>query len=243
VLDVVNTLNLTQNATIAKSYGASNEITVTHNAALEGVWFRDVSHSSIVGHSLTWYEDTDCSRKRYTPFQGDSTLTDISPPEEEIQSPQGSPNDTFSLYTPYIGTLEEKIDLRAPELDNRDRNAYTRVNRETRGGKLIVYSDPDWPNVRTMAVTIVGLTESQVDSFQSFTQNTLGQQIGVTDWEGQLWKGFITNPGEPATQDGKARWTITFEFEGERLDIEKPGVDTGDGRQLDISQAVSVVKV
>ena len=243
VLGVVSTLNLTQNATIAKAYSANNEIDITQNAALEGVWFRTVIQDSSIGHSLTWYEDTDCSKKKYTPFQGESTTSNLSKLEEEIQSPQGSPNDTFSLYTPYIGTLEEKIDLRAPELDNRDRNAYTRINRETRGGKLIVYSDPDWPNTRTMAVTIIGLTESQVDAFQSFTQNTLGQYIGITDWEGQLWKGFITNPNEPAVQDGKARWTITFEFEGERLDIEKPGVDDGDGRELSMSQTVSVVKI
>ena len=60
-----------------------------------------------------------------------------------------------------------------------------------------------WPHVRTLAVTIVGLSESDVDDMHDFMESTLGQEIGLTDWEGRLWKGIITNPNEAATQDSR----------------------------------------
>lgn len=238
---VSNTLNLTQNVTAAFSITASNTINLSAEVDLEGIWVRSIAHSDIVGHSLTWLEDTPCKRKQYTPFQGENTISSgFSPPSNVLQDPQGD-IDTFSLYVPYLGTPTNQVTMRKPELDNRDRNSYTRVNNETRGGKLIVFADPDWPKVRTLAVTIVGLTEAKVDELQTFMEDTLGQEIGLTDWEGRLWKGFITNPNEPAVQDGRTRWTVTFEFEGEILEVEQPGGE--DGSQLNITQSVSAVIV
>jgi hypothetical protein len=108
---------------------------------------------------------------------------------------------------------------------------------------MIVYADPTWPKVRTLAVTIIGLTETQVDEFQDFMQATVGQEIGLTDWEGRLWKGFIRNPNEPAIQDGRNMWTVSFEFEGEMLDVEQPGNENGDGMAMNLSQAVTAVIV
>jgi hypothetical protein len=238
---IVDTLNLVHTAVAAKGYVVASELDVEHTVGVTGDFIRSIEDDLGIGHALTWFEDTPCNRKNYTPFQGDNTIASgITPPRGSISDPQGNTSDTFSLYTPYLGTPTEKVDLRAPELDNRDRNAYTRVNRETRGGKLIVYADPNWPNVRTMVVTVIGLTETEVDSFQSFTQNTIGNEIGVTDWEGQMWKGVITNPNEAAVQDGKERWTITFEFEGERLEVERPG-NEDDGGVLDLSQSATAV--
>lgn len=240
-----DTLNLTQCVQFSFSLTAASTMNLTDQVDLEGLWVRSVAHSSIVGHALTWYEDTPCGRKRYTPFQGENTIvSDFTPPSNVLQDPQGDTGN-FSLYTPYLGVATNKVTLRKPELDNRDRNAYTRVNQETRGGKLIVYSDPQWPHVRTLAVTIIGLLESEVDELQDFMEDTLGQEIGLTDWEGRLWKGVIINPNEAAVQDGKKRWTVTFEFEGEMLDVQQPGDNdgTGDGQTMAITQSVTAVIV
>jgi hypothetical protein len=229
------------------SFGFSQDIThdlgVTQNLHLEGLWVRNASHTNLLGHALTWYEDTLCGKKQYTPFQGETTIPNVTiPPSNTLQDPQGDTGN-FSLYRPYLGVATEEVTLRKPEMDNRDRNAYTRVSEETRGGKLIVYADPDWPKVRTLAVTVVGLTETKVDELQTFMQATVGEEIGITDWEGRLWKGFITNPNEPATQDGKAMWTITFEFQGELLDVEQPGNEDGNGMAINITQSVTAVIV
>lgn len=240
-----NTLNFTQAITFAFSYEISQNLGITDQVDLEGLWVRSVEHSNFIGHALTWYEDTKCSRKQYTPFQGENTIpssTNFTAPSNVLQDPQGDTGN-FSIYIPYLGVPTSKVTMRKPEMDNRDRNAYTRVNSETRGGKLIVFSDPNWPHVRTLAVTIVGLTEAQVDELQSFMQDTLGQEIGLTDWEGRLWKGVIVNPNEAATQDGRSRWTVTFEFQGEMLEVEQPESNNGNGQAMNLTQSVTAVIV
>lgn len=240
---VDQTLEFVQTVSIGYLYEITQNLGIADQVQVQGEWVRTVTHDNILGHALTWYEDTPCGRKQYTPFQGESTLdSELASPRNTLQDPQGTAN-TFSLYTPYLGVPTNQVILRAPELDNRDRNAYTRVNSETRGGHLIVYSDPQWPHIRTLAVTVVGLIESEVDEFQTFVQATLGQEIGLTDWEGRLWKGVITTPDDAATQDGKKRWTITFEFEGEMLEVEQPGDNGGNGASLNLTQSVTAVIV
>jgi len=237
------TMNLTQSLVYGFSITAANTMNLTDTVGMIAIWNREVEHSDVVGHALTWYEDTPCGRKQYSPFQGENTITsDVGALREDLQDPQGDTGN-FSLYTPYLGVPTSEVVLRKPELDNRDRNAFTRISQETRGGKLVVYSDPTWPKVRTLAVTIVGLTETRVDGLQAFMLATVGQEIGLTDWEGRLWKGFIANPNEPAVQDGRDMWTISFEFQGEALDVEQPGNDEGSGMVMSISQSVTAVIV
>ena len=237
-------LNFVQSVQFSKSLTARNTMNLTHTMSRIMIYNRTITHDNVVGHALTWYEDSPCGRKQYTPFQGENTIPlDVSPPKDTLGDPQGE-DSTFKLYQPYLGVHTSEVELRQPELDNRDRNAFSRVSQETRGGKLLVFADPIWPKVRTMAVTIVGLTEAQVDEFQSFMLETVGQEIGLTDWEGRIWKGFITNPNDQATQDGKARWTITFEFEGEILDVQQPGEEgDGNGMALNLTHSVTAVIV
>ena len=236
------TLNLTQTACIGYHQSPSHNLGITDSVQLEAIFVRSVNHSNFIGHSLTWYEEQTCGEKQYTPFQGENTVpaSTYTAPPDTLQDPQGDTGN-FSVYTPYLGVPSSKVVLRNPEMDNRDRNAYTRVNEETRGGKLIVFSDPTWPHIRTLAVTIIGLTEAKVDEFQDFLLDTLGQEIGLTDWEGRLWKGVVTNPDETATQDGKRGWTVTFEFEGEMLNVQQPEYNGGDGQRMSMSQTVTAV--
>jgi hypothetical protein len=241
--NVLDTITFVQQVSFGFSQHITQNLGVTDLLHLQGIWVRSVEHDNILGHAFTWLEDTPCGRKQYTPFQGENTIvSDVAPPSNVLQDPQGD-TQNFSIYQPYLGIPLLKVEMRKPELDNRDRNAYTRINQETRGGKLIVYADPDWPKVRTLAVTVVGLTETKVDDLHTFMQATVGEEIGLTDWEGRLWKGFITNPNEAATQDGRDMWTVTFEFQGEMLEVVQPGNDDGNGMAMNISQSVSAVIV
>jgi hypothetical protein len=237
-------MTLTQSVAFAFSHTVVSTLNLVDSHVLQANYVRTVNQDSGIGHSLTWLDDTPCNRKQYTPFQGENTITsELVPPSNSLQDPQGNTSARLSLQTPYLGVPTSQVYLRAPEMDNRDRNAYTRVNTETRGGKLVVYSDPTWPKIRTLAVTVVGLTEAQVNELQTFMNSTIGQEIGLTDWEGRLWKGFITNPNEAATQDGPKKWTVTFEFEGEMVDAELPGEDDGRGSVLNMTQSVVGVVV
>lgn len=239
-----NTLNFVQTVLFSKSLTAFSVMALVSDMSRVMIYDRTLTHNDVVGHALTWLEDSPCGRKQYTPFQGENTIPmDVSPPSNTLLDPQGE-DATFKLYQPYLGVHTSEVELRQPELDNRDRNAFSRVSQETRGGKLLVFADPTWPRIRTLAVTIVGLTETKVNEFQAFLQSTVGQVIGLTDWEGRLWKGFITNPNEQATQDGKERWTVTFEFEGETLAVHQPGEEgDGDGMAMNLSHTVVAVIV
>jgi hypothetical protein len=242
--NVKHTLNLTQSVGYAFGHHITQNLGITDSMSLTGIFTRSVLHDNFIGHALTWYEESPCAKKQYTPFQGENTVptSDTTPPRNDLQDPQGDTGN-FSVYQPYLGVPTSEVILRNPELDNRDRNAYTRVNEETRGGKLVVFADPTWPHIRTLAVTIVGLKETDVDALQTFMQATVGQEIGLTDWEGRLWKGYITNPNEPAVQDGRAMWTVSFLFEGEMLLVEQPGNEDGNGMEMNLTQSVTAVIV
>ena len=233
-------LAFVQTAEAAFGYTVINYLELDDQQARLVDYIRHQYEDLGIGHSLGWYMDSPCSRKQYTPFQGENTIPGaLTPPSSELPYVQVSPmTDRMLLYYPARGPQTYTVTLRAPEMDNRDRNSYTRISRETAGGKLVVFADPTWPHIRTMVVTIIGLQKTAIDSFQVFKQATLGKEVGVTDWEGRVWAGVITNPNEPVTQDGPTSWTLTFEFEGELLDGQYPN-STG----LALSDSVSYVLV
>jgi hypothetical protein len=127
--------------------------------------------------------------------------------------------------------------LRNPETDDRDRLGFTRINRETSGGELQVYRDPTWPLVNTLQGTIVGLKLADVEDLLTFFGDHLGEEISLQDWHGRFWRGVIMNPGEPAVEDTRDRWTVAFEFEG----VEMPGPDII--QSVGISHGLSVIQI
>jgi len=85
----------------------------------------------------------------------------------------------------------EFLTLRSPEFGNRDRLEFNRISRETRGGTLVVFADPIWPKIETMALTFTALTSAQVQAYLTFVKDHLGLEVGFVDWEGFYWKGVI----------------------------------------------------
>ncbi len=226
---IVQVINFTHEAIGGKSSGVQHHTLTFTQAVLQGGTFRRMITQDLgVDHALTYFEDTPCNRKNYTPFMGENAS---GAPPASLTDPQfdTSPGDAdrFLIYWPARGARTDEVSIRAPQFGNRDRNAYTRVNRETRGGRLVVYADPTWPQIRTMAVTVVGLLKAEVDEIQTLFYAHLGQLIGITDWYGYEWEGVIMDPQEPAVQDGKERWTITFQFEGQIIEGYSPGHNLG----------------
>jgi len=234
--NVAHVITFVQTAVGGRSPGVQIQpIVLVDTAVNSGTFRRTVTDTLGIGHSLTYFEDSPCNRKNYTPFRGDTTVPSAkTAPAAEAITPQADTSvsdpcapSRFLLYWPARGARDTTVSIRAPEFGNRDRNAYTRVSRETRGGRLVVYSDTAWPNVRSMAVTFIGLTKAHVTSLQSLFYDHLGEVIGITDWEGFEWEGIITDPGQPATEDGGRGWTVTFNFEGVIIDGYSPGHDLG----------------
>jgi len=105
--------------------------------------------------------------------------------------------------------------FRRPDLGNQDEIAFTRVNRKTRGGDLIIFRDADWPKTEVQIIKFDFNSEAELRSMQNMIRQTLGSVMYYTDHENKRWVGFIQNPDTEAVQSGLNNYTITLKFEGD----------------------------
>ncbi len=220
------TFQIDQYVNAAKSGGAIvTTIEVDGAIQLLADYVRSLTTDTGLGHSLTYFIASPCSDKEYGLFIGESTLS-TSPglPGEALPLAQGLPVGTrFMLAYPGRGGATDTVTLRAPNFGNLDRFSMDRINRETRGGNIIIYADPNWPKVQVVSVSLSGLTKTEVNDLQRFLSEHLGEEVHVTDWEGREWLAVITTPNDPATNDGQDNWSMGFEFEGTLFDGYQPG--------------------
>ncbi len=219
-----STLNIVQSVDYGKTKGLEiSELGLSHGLLLNAIWTRGVTQTLGIGHALTYYAPNPCDTKSYTPYIGENTTNDApAPPDDSLPFASGLPEgERFQLLYPGLGEATDTVELRAPNLDNRERLAFTRINRETRGGHLTVFADPIWPQINTLVLSFSGLAKAEIDALQTFMVAHLGEEVGLIDWEGRQWVGVITSPTERGVQDGKGcdgRWTIGLEFEGVLLE-------------------------
>jgi len=219
-------LDLVQTVSAGFGYEASNELELEQTLESESDFLRSVSHSNVVTQAFTYYIDNSCNQKSYAKFDGEGSGPGL---DEQRLTWDGS----FVLETLGAGT-KTTLELRSPETDDGDRLRFMRVNRETRGGELNVFGDPDWSKVNTLLFTIVALTKGQgncpdkITDLLDFFQDTLGREIQLHDWTGVTWRGVVTVPNDAATEDAEGYWTVTFEFEG----IALPGSSADQGMSL-----------
>ncbi len=219
-----STLNIVQTVDYGKTKALEvSGLELEQAVLLNATWNRPVTQTLGIGHALTYYVPSPCGTKAYTPYIGENTTSDSpTPPDDTLPFASGLPEgERFQLLYPGLGEATDTVELRAPNLDNRERLSFTRINRETRGGRLIVFADPTWPQVNTLVLSFSGLEKAEIDALQTFMAAHLGVEIGLIDWEGHQWVGVITSPTERGVQDGKGcdgRWTIGFEFEGVMLE-------------------------
>lgn len=143
----------------------------------------------------------------YTPFVGAGSGAAPS------TTPPTIAHALVRLTYPYVSP-SLTLDLRNPDFGNQDRLAFDRINRETRGGTLVMFVDPDWPKQTTLNVTINGLRKTQVDDLLAFLHTSVGKEVGYRDHENRQWRGIIITPEAVVTQEGKDQYRVTFEFEG-----------------------------
>lgn len=109
------------------------------------------------------------------------------------------------------------ITVRAPELGDTDGIDEVRINRLSRGGDLIVYSDPNWPRTESLSYRFSFLTTHEITQLKDFVHATIGQSILLVDYDGLSWSVIITNPDFEFDQTSKNNYTATLEFEGIKL--------------------------
>jgi hypothetical protein len=171
----------------------------------------------VLTQSVAFVLERDNTRCTYSPFVGDTSDPNAPNPPPATYTAAGV-TAGFRLQYPSTGMVTDELLLRTPNLGNQDRLAMTRINRETRGGTLIVFADPIWPKVQTLLVSFSGLSNTQAQGLLTFMDTYLGQEIRLIDWEDRVWVGVITNPSDPIVQDGPGcQMTASFEFEGTKV--------------------------
>ena len=148
---------------------------------------------------------------QYVPFIGEGDGGTLVP-SSTIVSPLTGITAPFQMICPDDG---QSVTLRAPNLGNKDRLAFNRVLRETRGGTLVVFADPMWPKIQTQALTFSALRRSEAQALLTFLDNHLGLEVVIIDWEQRGWRGVITTPDAPVTEDSFNSYSASFQFEGE----------------------------
>ena len=129
--------------------------------------------------------------------------------------PYGHLNRTYYGSTILLEHGELSLTLPTPIFNDTHSLHLTRVQRESRGGTQIVFSDPIWPKVETFDWNFEGLTKAQRDNFLDFLNNTLGLEITITDWEERTWTGiFIKTQDETSEVLRECGYTINITFEG-----------------------------
>lgn len=144
---------------------------------------------------------------QYAPFIGDGPGTAIPATMPTLGSAK------LTLTHPFVSPTRTVI-LRNPQFGNADRLSFDRINRETRGGTLIMFADPTWPKQQTMNITLVALSRQQKEDLLDFLNASIGQDIGLLDHENRLWKGIMLTPDAAINNDSRDGHTVTLEFEG-----------------------------
>ncbi len=142
--DAVSQLTLGHFASATAGRVATSTLALNQQAS------RTIERFVSAGSTLSLYQAVNvvlvegCVTRTYTPFVGSTDDPDVPvPPPTTV--PTLERVEGVQLYWPVdIPTMT--VTLRGPELDNKDRLRFQRINRETRGGTLVI--SPDEPIIR-----------------------------------------------------------------------------------------------
>jgi hypothetical protein len=169
--------------------------------------------------------------KIYAPFSGGGAST-IRPVAPILQ--RKTDVIFFTPAGPLVGATNS-LTLRTPNFGDRDRNSYTRINRESRGGSLTIFRDPKWPKIRSLVMDFSGIKDSEVYEVIAFLEDTLGQEIALRDWNNRVWYGLIVNPDSAITRTGRDRNDIALEME-----VTDTGLELNAGNSLTFTDSASL---
>lgn len=230
-LDADDTVTVSESADTNKTPTSSDSLVLVEAASLEVV-------KPVSGEDLEILEEATASVERYlsasdlleveesyTQFNGLENQIWVyhpnvgggtgSAPSVTLPGPMEGITAPFQLVYPSTGVVTDSVTLRSPELGNKDTLTFNRILRETRGGTLISYADPQWPKVQTHSLNFKGLTRSEAQDLLDFFTDYLGLEVGMIDWEQRYWRGIIVSPEEPIVEDSFNNYSASFKFEGE----------------------------
>lgn len=201
IVTTANILDLVHTVIVAKSTSPENNLELDQIAAFLAEFSRITNNSLSLNQTLG-------VRK--------SVISDC------LYDPQGGFLDpapvfgtaTLTLTFPF-NTPTTTLVLRNPNFGNTEAFEFSRINRESRGGTLLIFRDSKWPKQEILNVTIDALKEQQKQDLIDFANQSLGKEIGLLDNENRQWKGVIINPDIDITHLGQDNYSVSFQFVGE----------------------------
>jgi hypothetical protein len=190
-----NSLGFTQTLTNAPEVGDLFDQVFVTGQTLDtvGTVFGDDTAQTFLKQHVTFsVSGAQCPEKEYTPFvgeSGDATYPAVSTTPPTLGS--GVLTLTHPRVTPTL-----TLTLRNPEFGNTDTVTFTKVDRVTRGGDRKFFSDSGWGSTQSFELEIrnVCATTATIDEIITFLNTSLGEEIGLLDWENRQWKGIIVVP-------------------------------------------------
>lgn len=207
---ITDALALTQSVSVGKGGDVDQLLLLVQTLTTQSEFTRPISHSLGINQSVTYYVESPCITKSYSPYVGSTTDANYTAPSTTAPT---IGHNTLTLTYPYTSPTTT-LTLRNPSFGDKDRLTYTRINRMTRGGTLIVYSDTKWPKLQTLAVQVDNLSPKQASDLISFLRTSLGKEIGLLDWENRQWRGIVTTPDAQVTNTSKNDLSVSFQFQG-----------------------------
>ncbi len=208
---VESRLYLQHEAICHKVQSATSVLELEHNVIITGDFPRTASSQlnlrSVVSPIIINFCD-------YTPGVGEGNFDYIPPP---VTPPTLIRRATTVLTWPY-NTPTLTLELRNPNFDNVEQFESRRVNRRTRGGTLDLYRDESWPKVQRLIMSFSWLCEDILGTrtkLFEFLQRSIGQEIGLLDFESRQWKGILLTPSNAVSEPKRNGHSFTLEFEGD----------------------------
>lgn len=201
----VSVLQLTHSTTVDSVEFAIHTLDLTQTLISNGVIARSPSNALALDDIVTFYKIGDLCD--YTPGVG------AGPAAPSMTPPVLTRRSTILLTYPLTAPTTT-IELRAPQFDDVEQYEFRRINRKTRGGTLQIFRDNAWPASERLTYSFDNLKEQKKQDLLQFLQQTIGQEIGLLDYESRKWRGVIITPTTQAGNEDRAGNSITIQFEG-----------------------------
>jgi len=198
-------INLTQTVSGGIGYDAETDLDLDGAAGIDLVLNQVIVDDEAVEQAMTYFLESRCAHHNFNRFHGEGGK---APGDKPL-----SYRSKFLIQSLDDGTV---VQLRNPEMDDRRRYSYNRVNRNYYDNTLDLYADDSWVTQQRQLYTIVATKRDDLDSLWTLLQDNLGREMLIKDWKGQSWIVVILNPGEVYSEDQDGYWTLDFEVEGER---------------------------
>lgn len=205
-----NILRLQQLAVGHNVQGIEQALSLSHAIVVDGVFPISVTSFLILRSIVSYFIVNFCE---YAPGIGTGTFDYTAP---SVIVPTLVKRATTVLTWPYASPVLT-LALRNPTFDNVEQFEFRRLNRRTRGGTLDLYRDENWPKVRRLIYSFTALSEIQRVKLFEFLGKSIGQEIGLLDFESRQWRGLILTPSSDIkeTSRGGCGHKTTLEFEGD----------------------------